>query len=288
MAEIPPPASPTPPPPPPPELAAGLRFAVGTLTVLPVRVVRWDRPTARLGMLCAPLVGLLAGLLAAGTTGAVRALDGGPLLAAVLAVAVGALLTRGLHLDGLADTADGLGVGTGRSREAALEVMRRSDIGPFGVLTLLLVPLTQVAAVARIHERQGWALGAVALAVYGLTSRAALTLGCRQGVPAARAEGLGSAVADLLPRRAVGGVALTVVALAAGAGGALGGAGFGIAVGAVGPAAAVLIGLAAAELLLRHCHRRLGGVTGDVLGALAETAGTAALLALALGLGLAR
>ncbi len=73
----------------------GLRFAFGTLTVLPVRVTHWDRATARSGMLCAPLAGLVVGLLAA-ALGALSLLAGsGPLLAAVASVAVPAALTRG-------------------------------------------------------------------------------------------------------------------------------------------------------------------------------------------------
>ncbi|WP_207958348.1 adenosylcobinamide-GDP ribazoletransferase, partial [Streptomyces sp. YIM 98790] len=54
--------------------------------------------------------------------------------------------------------------------------------------------------------------------------------------------------------------------------------------GAVAGASAVVLGLCAAEALLWHCRRRLGGVTGDVLGALAETAATLTLLALTLGI----
>lgn len=127
----------------------GLRFAFGTLTVLPVRVTRWDRATARAGMLCAPLAGLVVGLLAAGL-GALSLLAGsGPLLAAVASVAVPAALTRGLHLDGLADTADGLG--SGKPAGDALRIMKQSDIGPFGVITLLLVLLAQVAVLFKLY-----------------------------------------------------------------------------------------------------------------------------------------
>ncbi|POX52881.1 adenosylcobinamide-GDP ribazoletransferase, partial [Streptomyces sp. Ru71] len=117
----------------------GLRFAFGTLTVLPVTVTRWDRGAARGGMLAAPLAGLVVGALAAGCALALLALGAGPLLACVAAAAVPAVLTRGLHLDGLADTADGLG--SGKPAEDALRIMKQSDIGPFGVLTLVFVLL---------------------------------------------------------------------------------------------------------------------------------------------------
>ncbi|MYV55003.1 adenosylcobinamide-GDP ribazoletransferase, partial [Streptomyces sp. SID3212] len=113
----------------------------------------------------------------------------GPLLAAVAAVAVPAVLTRGLHLDGLADTADGLG--SGKPAEDALRIMKRSDIGPFGVITLLLVLLGQVAAVSELYG-EGPAHGAVALAVSGVAARLVLTVACRTGVPPARPDGLGA------------------------------------------------------------------------------------------------
>ncbi|MEU9008365.1 adenosylcobinamide-GDP ribazoletransferase [Streptomyces sp. NPDC048479] len=252
----------------------GIRFAFGTLTVLPVRVTRWDRAAARAGMLCAPLAGLVVGLLAAALGGVLMLLGSGPLLAAVATAAVPAALTRGLHLDGLADTADGLG--SGKPADEALRIMKQSDIGPFGVITLLFVLLAQVAALTELYG-QGWAHGAVAAVVSGVAARLALTLASRTGVPAARPEGLGAAVAEVVPVRIGLAVAAVVTAVCAAAGALFG------AYGAVHHALAVAAGLAVAHLLLRHCVRRFGGVTGDVFGALAETAATAALIALALG-----
>ncbi|MEU3571127.1 adenosylcobinamide-GDP ribazoletransferase, partial [Kitasatospora sp. NPDC036755] len=125
--------------------ADGLRFGFGTLSVLRVRVERWDRAAAARAMVTAPAVGLVLGAAAA-AAGALVAWRAGGLLGAVAAVAVLAGLTRGLHLDGLADVADGLG--SGKPAEDALRIMKQSDIGPFGVLTLVLVLLAQVAALA--------------------------------------------------------------------------------------------------------------------------------------------
>ncbi|MBI0383461.1 adenosylcobinamide-GDP ribazoletransferase, partial [Streptomyces albiflaviniger] len=102
------------------------------------------------GMLCAPLAGLAVGLCAAAVGGVSLFLGGGALLAAVATAAIPAVLTRGLHLDGLADTADGLG--SGKPSEDALRIMKRSDIGPFGVITLLFVLLGQVAALAELFR----------------------------------------------------------------------------------------------------------------------------------------
>ncbi|MFD9504904.1 adenosylcobinamide-GDP ribazoletransferase [Streptomyces sp. NPDC060035] len=252
----------------------GLRFAFGTLTVLPVRVSRWDRDAARAGMLCAPLAGLVVGLLAA-VPGVLFVLAGsGPLSAAVASAAVPAVLTRGLHLDGLADTADGLG--SAKPAEDALRIMKQSDIGPFGVITLLFVLLAQVAALFELYG-QGWAHGALGTVVAAVTARLALTLAARRGVPPARPEGLGAAVAGTVAPRTALAVATVVVAGCAGAGALLGG------YGAVHHALAAPAGLGAAHLMLRHCVRRFGGVTGDVFGALEETAVTVALVALVLG-----
>ncbi|MFD8070236.1 adenosylcobinamide-GDP ribazoletransferase [Streptomyces parvulus] len=252
----------------------GLRFAFGTLTVFPVRVTRWDREAARGGMLCAPLAGLAVGAAAAGTGLLLLFLGAGSLLAAVATTAVPAVLTRGLHLDGLADTADGLG--SGKPAEDALRIMKQSDIGPFGVLALLFTLLAQVAALAQAYDGS-WARGALAAVVSATAARLALTLAARSGVPAARPEGLGAAVAGVVPSGA---------ALAVAAAGTLAAAAAGVPLGPyeiARTAVAVLAAVAAAELLLRHCVRRFGGVTGDVFGGVAETAATTALVVSVLG-----
>lgn len=251
-----------------------LRFAFGTLTVLPVRVTRWDRPAARGGMLAAPLAGLVVGGCAAAAGSALLLLGASPVLAAVASVAVPAVLTRALHLDGLADVADGLG--SGKPAEDALRIMKRSDIGPFGVVTLLLVLLGQVAALAGAYA-DGAPRGAAAAAVAALAARCSLTLAARAGVPPARPEGLGAAVAGVLSARSALLAAALATAVAAALGAATG------PYGAVRAALAVPLALVAGELLLRHCVRRFGGVTGDVFGALAETSAATALVVLALG-----
>jgi len=224
-------------------------------------------------MAAAPGVGLVVGLAAAAVGTALSALGAGPLIAAVGAVAVPPALTRGLHLDGLADTADALG--SGKPPEQALRIMKQSDIGPFGVIVLVLVLLAQTAALASSYGH-GRVYGGTAVVVAAVAGRTAITLACREGVTAARPEGLGAAVAGVLPAGTARGTALVVTVLAATAGLPFGGL-TGLRAGV-----AVALGLVCAELLLRRCGRRFGGVTGDVLGALCETAVTAALLVLAL------
>ncbi|WP_437090048.1 adenosylcobinamide-GDP ribazoletransferase [Streptomyces hundungensis] len=252
----------------------GVRFAFGTLTVFPARITRWDRATARAGMTLAPLAGLAVGLCAAAAGAGLRALGAGALLAAVGSVAAPALLTRGLHLDGLADVADGLG--SAKPAEEALRIMKRSDIGPFGVVTLLFCLLAQIAALSRLFE-DGWARGAAGAVVAALTARTALTLASRRGVAAARPDGLGAVVAGTVAGWRALAVAALVTAVCAGAGGLFG------PWSAPHFALAAVAGLGAAEVLLRRCLRRFGGVTGDVFGAVAEGCATVTLVALTLG-----
>ena len=257
----------------------GLRFAFGTLSVLRVRVRRWDRPTAGRAMLCAPLVGLVLGVLAALPGAALDRLGGGPTLAAVACVAALAALTRGLHLDGLADVADGLG--SNKPPEVALKIMKASDIGPFGVAVLLLVLLAQTAALARAFGA-GAGAGAFGVLLAATAGRAALLRGCRAGTPSARPDGLGAMVAGTVRTRYAVPVALAALAVLGTGGWAVGGhgaAGLRLALGAL---LAPACGLLCAGLLLARCVPRFGGITGDVLGAMVETSATAALVVWAL------
>ena len=263
--------------------ASGLRLAVTLLTVIPWRgaVAREPDPapaavSAAMGW--APGVGLLLGVLASAVlVVADHPLGLGPLPAAGLAVGSLALLSRGLHLDGLADLADGLA--SGKPGPAALEIMRRSDIGPLGTVTLILTLLLQVAALGQA-ESAGHGRGPAALVAAVVTGRLALTWACREGVPAARPDGLGALVAGSV--RLVVPAAATAAALAAAAAAVAISAAAGDPLGWTLPLA-VAAGLAAATAVQRHAVRRLGGITGDVLGALAEVATTVTLLVAAMG-----
>jgi adenosylcobinamide-GDP ribazoletransferase len=142
--------------------------------------------------------------------------------------------------------------------------MRKSDIGPFGVAAIALTLLIQAAAL----PAAGWAGVVVAWA----TGRLGITLACRRGVPAARPDGLGALVAGTVPLLVAAGLTVAVLL----------GAAFAVPgrpwQGPLAVAAALLVVL----LLLRHTVRRLGGVTGDVLGAVAEIGTTVSLVGLAL------
>ncbi|MGB6577866.1 MAG: adenosylcobinamide-GDP ribazoletransferase, partial [Streptosporangiaceae bacterium] len=165
----------------------GLRLSVTLLTVIPWRGA--DPPaadgtalaaepvpapaTVAAAMAWAPAVGLLLGVIASAVLWvADHPLGTGPLTAAGLAVGLLALLSRGLHLDGLADLADGLA--SGKPAPAALDIMRRSDIGPLGTVTLILTLLIQVAALSQA-ESAGHGRGPAALITAVVTGRLALT-----------------------------------------------------------------------------------------------------------------
>jgi adenosylcobinamide-GDP ribazoletransferase len=244
-------------------LLRGLRLAVTLLTAIPLPGGAGRAPSRRAAaaaMAWAPVVGLLLGAVAAGVLElAARLGHTGPLLAAVLAVTALALLTRGLHLDGLADLADGLG--SRKPAEAALAIMKRSDIGPFGVVTLVLTLGIQVAALA---QAEALGRGVPAVLAAAVAGRLALTWACRRGVPAARGSGLGVLVAGTVP------LAIPVVLTAAALGGAWA---FGIII-----LVAVGAGLIASAALAALAVRRLGGITGDVLGALVEVTAAVCLL----------
>lgn len=245
----------------------GLALAISWLTVCPVPA-RWSAGApapgdAAAAIRWAPVVGALLGA-AAGALLVGLAVVGLPAqVAGLLAVAALALATRGMHLDGLADTADGLGCYG--PPERALAVMRDGGTGPFAVVTLVLVVGLQAAALAELTRSGPLAVAAVALAV--ATGRAGFGWACRRGVPAARPDGLGAVVAGSQPWWVA--VVWWVVLVVAG-------------VWLIGPGGvwAVGLGVVVTVGVVAHCRRRFGGVTGDVLGAVGELGTTVALVGL--------
>lgn len=253
----------------------GLRLALTTLSVLPVRGPRnLDRRTAGRAMLLAPLVGLLLGLLAAALLAGVREVSRGDLLPAVLAVAALAALTRGLHLDGLADTVDGLA--SYLPAEQARQVMKAPDVGALGMVAVVLTIAVQTAALQQaVHSHHG----TLALLLAVVVSRVAVTAACTPATPAAAPDGLGALVAGTV-RRGLPALLAAVVLAGACTLALLGGGR-----GALDVARVLLAGLAgllAAGLLRRHAVRRLGGITGDVLGAIVEVSTTVVLVGMSL------
>jgi adenosylcobinamide-GDP ribazoletransferase len=272
-----------------PRGARSWRGALSTFTILPVRQPAEVGPAAgRLLLLWLPGIGVLLGGVAAAASVLVELGGDSPprrLLGALLAVALLAFLTGGLHLDGLADAADGLA--SRRPRQQALDIMRKPDVGPMGVAALVLVVGVQVAALASLPS--GWQDEA-ALILAVITGRVAVVRA--SGQPAARPEGFGALVAGSTSRRdrfTMTALLVVAVGLAAALAEITGNAddhGMNAAAAAAWLAArglaAVLVGLLAAAWLRRAARRRLGGMTGDVFGAQIELTTAVTLLALAL------
>lgn len=262
----------------------GLRLAVGTFTRSPSGRVTITPDTARTALLLAPLAVLPLALQVV-LVGLTVEIGVPPLVAAGLALGVLAHGSRGMHLDGLADTVDGLGAGW--DRERALEIMRRGDVGPMGAVALVVVLLVQAGAIATLLG-SGWR-GALVVGAAVVASRAAAGAVCGRGQQAAPGSKLGAAFVGTVP---LVGAALVVLAVGA------------LLVASVLPVAlllgdgssaapcwmvarAVLVAAVAAPVavwaaisLRDKAVRTFGGVGGDVIGAGVEVALTVLLVLL--------
>lgn len=249
-----------------------LAAALGMFSVLPVgRASVVDRATAGRVIAQLPLVGLVLGLLASAVLWLVAA-GGAPWVAAVAGVGVLAALTGGLHLDGVADTADGLG--SRRPAEEALAVMKQSDIGPMGVITLVVVLGLDVTALGTLATHSPTV---AALALCAATTAGRLPVVWATRLATARPGGFGALFAGATSRLQAVAATVVVTALVAVAGWLAGDWR-----GAVVFAGAALLALVVALVWARHLGRRLGGMTGDTFGSLVEVAQAVVLVAVTL------
>lgn len=244
---------------PTPVALGDLALALGLLTRLPVPVD--PALAAARGARAAwawPLAGLVVALLAGGLGSAALALGLPAAVAAGLALASQIVLTGALHEDGLSDAADGLWGGANRERR--LEIMKDSRIGSYGALALVVSVGLRWAALASLAPAL-----VPAMAVAGLLSRAAMAT-VMAALPPARTGGLSRGVGQ--PPAAAQALAW---ALALGLTLAL--------VGAL-PAAAFALSAGLAALGAAAIARaRIGGQTGDILGATQQLAEIACLIA---------
>ncbi|WP_294931420.1 adenosylcobinamide-GDP ribazoletransferase [uncultured Paracoccus sp.] len=251
----------------PRRLPGAAALALVWLSRLPVG--RWlpDPPPSLAASVWAfPLAGIVIGALGAGAYALAVVCGLPPAVAAILAVGAQMLATGGLHEDGLADFADGMG---GTSIQQRLQIMRDSRIGSYGALTLGLVTALRIAALAALPP--GGAIAA--LIVGGALSRAGLVVALRL-MPPARPDGLGRqggrpARPQVAAALAIGLMSGIIAVLSGYYGGFI-------------TLFLAIVALAAVQFWLgRLARRRLGGQTGDVLGALQQAGETAMLTILA-------
>ncbi|WP_338421281.1 adenosylcobinamide-GDP ribazoletransferase [Acetobacter conturbans] len=241
-------------------VAADLLAALGLFTRLPLEwLERIAAPVdLRRSIWVWPLVGIAVGLVTAVVATLGLAWNLPPLVAAICAVMTQLLMTGGLHEDGLADSADGLG--GGRTAERRLEIMRDSRIGSYGALALGTCVALRVACIATLPP----AALICCLALSGGLARTSLLVVMRW-TPPARRDGMAAALFPLPVR--LTGMTLFAVALVT------------LLVLPSQEGAVVLMAALLATLLLRRtAMRSIGGFTGDILGAAAVLSELAALL----------
>ena len=223
-----------------------MRLALSVLTRIPVRPRDIDRPS----LTFAPIVGAAIGGVGAGVVAAVPPRS----LGAVFAVVAMVLLSGALHLDGLADSADALGV---RGDAVAVRAaMKAHGVGAFGVVAIVLVLLVDVAALAATRHPTA------ALLTTGAASRLSATLACRRSVRAATREGLGAWIAGSTTRGRATFAIVSTLAF--------------IALAPIRAPIAIATALIVGEAVRVFVSRRTGGLTGDVLGAMIECSAAAA------------
>lgn len=234
-----------------------LAAAISFLTRLPIgRFISFDAADVARSASWFPVVGLLLGALSAAAALLLR--DHLPaMLVAVLLVALDALLTGALHFDGLADTMDGFG--GGKDPEDVLRIMRDHSIGSYGGTALAVLVALKVAAYSALLQRGGWFQAILLTPAVGrwsiLLLRAALPY-ARQTFSVVRDMGNGSLIWGSL-----------TLAIALGASQRCNG------MAAAGAAVAVSFGFGL------YCRKRIGGITGDTLGANVQFCECAALAA---------
>lgn len=241
-----------------------LRIAVLFLTRLPVgRIAGLESGSLAGAAWAFPLAGLIVGGIAGGVLYGVAGTDISPLGCALAALAVQAFVTGALHEDGLADVADGIG---GHDRDRTLEIMRDSRIGTYGVLALIFSVGLRTVMIAGIP---GPGLALAVMIAAAMFSRGVLPAVMHWMTPA-RPDGLSKNAGTpdrvlVMVSAAIGAVALfTLLPLSV-------------------ALAAVLLAVLAGGAVCRWAYVRLGGQTGDVLGAVQQVTEIAVYVAAAAG-----
>lgn len=249
--------------------------SLGLFSTLPVPpTLTIDRAAARSAIAWFPATGAIIGACG-GLVAALPYWLGQPLLGSVMGAATIAWVTGGLHLDGIADTADGLG--SRKPPAEGLAIMKRSDIGPMGVAALVFVVLLGVASLTTLATQLPWWGAALTFVAAGAISRTPVLGATTPGRPNARPGGFG-ALFHGVTRPASAVVIAIVVVTAIAAGGWLINGWLGAAFAGGSALAALAVGAGWERRLSRH----FGGMTGDLFGSIIDLTATAFLVIVAL------
>lgn len=235
-------------------------LALMLLSRLPAGRLKEPVPSLAEARWAYPLVGLVIGIMGWATLQLALIVGLGPLPSAALALLTLALVTGGLHHDGLADFADG--IGGGRDRSHCLGIMQDSRIGSYGALALIFAVVIGAVALAEIAEK----LPLSPLLLVSVSSRL-IMLAVLIALPPARSGGLGHSAAARTGMTWLPGAIVTAL--------------LAVAVGPLSVALLVLVALAGCTVAV-IARRHLGGQTGDVLGAVQMVSEVAGWLALSM------
>lgn len=228
-----------------------LLVAIGFLTRVPVPVGHVEPSKLAGSVAWFPAVGAVVGLGVAGVyAGALTFLP--PSVAAALALAAGVIVTGAFHEDGLADTIDA--VGGGRAADDVRRILKDPRHGSYGVLAMALSVLIRWSALASLD-----AVTAVSILVCAHAIARASAVGLMGLVPAAPGDGLGTAYTSSLRTAHVAGALLGAAVIG------------GLAAG-IWVLPAILLGAVAAGIVARAAVSKIGGITGDFLGATEQLA----------------
>jgi len=242
---------------------SAVHVAISWLTVLPVPTpaVAMDRRTGGAVIAAVPVVGALLGSLAAALAFGLSHTSLPSTLIGVLLVVGLALITRGMHVDGLADTVDGLGCYGPPERVA--EVMKSGSVGPFGAAAIVAAGAVQAIGFAALTDEHRWY--DIVFAV--IASRVAVVAACRRALGPASDTGFGAMVAGTQRLSPI--IWPAIMLIGAAALGATGSGNYDI-THTLTAATTLAVMTTTIWLLSRHCARRIGGITGDILGAAIE------------------
>ena len=238
-------------------------LALQFLTRIPVNIrgTVTEQKIAR-SMAYYPLVGLLVGALAALLHLLLSNITAG-MVADLASIALLVLITGNLHLDGLMDTADGLG--SGKPREQMLEIMRDSRVGSHGVVAGILTLLSKVVLLSQIPAEHKFTV----LLLFPVVGRWSMVCAATL-YPYARSQGVGTFTAYQGKRELIIASLITLILLA-----------YFLRLGSIFLAVSVLVGTV---LFGAYMMRRVGGMTGDLFGAINESIELLALFVLLLSL----